>query len=359
MTQRAPLALLHDLAIAVRTPVTVEPSIRGCDAAPVPVQTGYACGPDIPEIRHDAFRYGTARQLIPPGRWGLNDHCFFEDDAGRMHCLAIRTPIRNPRLLHAVADTFYGEFRPRPPIPRPAGTVGMWAPCAIVHDGTVFVFYTNPASLFLGAARPFETRLMTAPSAAPFRWEHHGPVFSGHGEMRDPCVIRDPTSGQFLCFVHRTTATDGRTSAISIRTSENLVDWSETWIDVLVDVPGTLPGGCSESPHVFERNGVWYLLVTHTGRGHYTRTRVYASSSPWWFGHAGEAIGTLWTHAPEVLRVDSDWWITCAGHRVHALMTGQAGFVSPGIAAAALDWGPSANQSSGATAHTDDCTVTV
>ena len=296
--------------------------------------------PPTPEIVDDAFEAGTADTLLGPGLLGLNDHTFFRDAGGGIHLLGIRNPFRSRKLFHAVAERWKGPYKRLDPIPRGRGEVGMWAPGAIVRDGTVHVFYTDPRGFSpRGWTDRWRINRMTAPVDRPTRWTHEGIVFEGYGHIRDPFVLRDPESGLYLLYFHRTTG-DGTTSSVSYRTSENLTDWSAVTYDGVVELPSDLPGGCAESPHVVHRGGWYYLFVTHTSQRHYARTKVWAGRDPFWFGGPHDFIAMLWAHAPEVIDAGDDrWLITHAGHRLHAVLNSlDRRFRTPGIEVATLRW---------------------
>ncbi|MFC1889013.1 family 43 glycosylhydrolase [Thermodesulfobacteriota bacterium] len=305
-----------------------------------PKKDGPAGRPPVPVIADDAFKDGSAGTILRPGLWGLNDHTFFRDTAGRIHIVGIRDPFNNPKLFHAVADDWTGPFEDLPPIPRAPGEVGMWAPGAIVRDGRIYIFYTDPRGFFPWRwTDQWSINLVTAPADDPLRWTHCGPLFEGRGHIRDPMVFYDEGTGLYLVYYHRT-AEGGTDSSVSFRTSEDLETWSTTAWEAVSGLASDLPGGCAESPHVFHRHGWHYLLVTHTSRRHYTRTRVWASPNPFWFGGPEEYITELWAHAPEVITADGGrWLITHAGHRLHALLNAvDRRFRTPGIQLAELLW---------------------
>lgn len=294
--------------------------------------------PPLPAIADDAFREDSARRILRPGLWGLNDHTFFRDASGRIHIAGIRDPFNNPSLFHAVADDWTGPFEPLPPIPRAPGEVGMWAPGSIVRGGLVYLFYTDPRGFFPWQwTDRWSINLVTADADDPLHWTHRGPVFEGQGHIRDPMPYQDEGSGLYLIYYHRTNQ-GGTSSSVSFRTSEDLETWSATAWDAVSGLSSDLPGGCAESPQVFSRQGWHYMLVTHTSRRHYTRTRVWASLDPFWFGGSEDVVADLWVHAPEVIAAGGGkWLITHAGHRLHALLnSGDVRFHTPGIQIAGL-----------------------
>ena len=129
-------------------------------------------------------------------------------------------------------------------------------------------------------------------------------------------------------------------TAVSYKTSTDLLHWSQETKDAMSDVPDTqVVSGAAESPQVIEVAGCYYLFFTHPTLAHsYAETPVYRSRDPTDFGSFKDRITTLWTHAPEIIKIGKGWYITHAGDPESAM--GPPGFRIPGVEVAPLDWVP-------------------
>ena len=78
--------------------------------------------------------------------------------------------------------------------------------------------------------------------------------------------------------------------------------------------PGTF-GGTTESPFVVARDGRYYLFIGPDwgmNLTSYRTTRVLASDDPFHFEASGR-VGTIASHAAEVVEDDGTWWVSHCG----------------------------------------------
>lgn len=151
----------------------------------------------------------------------------------------------------------------------------LWAPHVFRHDGLWWMFYTGVSDWpgeFEGTQR---TGL--AVSADLGSWTRLvDPIFDGSRTswawwkplspvpaFRDPFVMPDPAApGHWLMYQTASYAADTAATVVGVATSDgDLMQWNDlkplliTW---RVYSYNTL----TESPHVFEHDGLWYLFVT-------------------------------------------------------------------------------------------------
>lgn len=147
----------------------------------------------------------------------------------------------------------------------------LWTGWTLEDDGTYYLFYTGRSEADGGDTQ----RIGVATSDDLRAWKRHpsNPVLTadetqyagrdaacnGTVAWRDPCVVRDPASGDWLAFV---TARDrgrprGERGCIARARSPDLVDWR-------VEGPALSPGRFRdiEVPSLHERDGRWYLLFS-------------------------------------------------------------------------------------------------
>ncbi len=300
----------------------------------------------VPEIEQDAFRTGKAITLLEPQPHSLNDHCIFRDRQGLFHLLAIDggAPWQfHNALAHGVGTTLDAPMTRHPDVLEavmPECTI--WAPYGVIQGDAIYLYYTDAHYCETGPLDRYAMNLAVASWWDPFQWEKRGVLFWEEGFARDPQIVRDPDQGQWIMYFNRKVEADrlfGMT-AVSYKVSPDLLQWSEQTRDVMADIPDTqiLPGA-AESPHVVRYKGYWYLFFTHPiFFQDYNATFVFRSSSPYDFGSFQEPVARLYTHAPEVFRVNDQWYITHAGDVIGGLLYGDPDYQPPGVQIARLRW---------------------
>lgn len=131
-------------------------------------------------------------------------------------------------------------------------------------------------------------------------------LFSGPGQARDACVIKINNIWHLYYTGHD--VFDGMIKpAFFVRTSENLLDWSDP-ILVHQDLDEEFGSGLyhTECPHVVERDGYYYLFRTRDYAS--GSSYVFRSDNPYDFGRNGakdKFVCKIDIAAPEII-VDDD-----------------------------------------------------
>lgn len=311
----------------------------------------------IPVIRNDAFRNNTAITLLRSEGQPLNDHGLIQDSRGTWHLFAIASKTDGgfslgnsleSGLAHATAPSIPAEMERHQDvlIAKEFDSCSVWAPHAIEHQETVYLFFTDAQICENAAAHVFKMKLATASPDNLFDWTLVGTVFEDIGFTRDPFLLRDEAKGLWRIYYNRKIEPDvpGGMTAVSFKTSTDLIHWSEETFNIMDDIPDTqIFAGAAESPQVIYNAGYYYLFFTHPAMpataDTYTETAVYRSQDPTSFGSFMDRIATVWTHAPEILRLGNDWFITHTGDP-GTIPGGVPGFRVPGVEMAPLDWIP-------------------
>ncbi len=212
------------------------------------------------------------------GRWESTD--FFSDSAWRWTGEIMKTSA-------AAAD---------------AGARLQHSPFVVQHDGRWWMFQVPPASATNGGGNG-QLRVMS--SADGRTWSpHRSPngsdvVFSGPGDVREPCIVR--IEDLWHCYYTGHYDGDRRNAAVFVRTSLDLLEWSEPKIahEDIEPAGGRRPD-THESPFVVRRDGWFYLFRNAVGDATY----VYSSKDPKDFGRGhmvNKAVAKLPLLAPEIV----------------------------------------------------------
>ena len=260
--------------------------------------------------------------------WYINDHTIFRDHTGSWHLIGIThaepmAPFDEVHLAHATAPELPGPWTKQPfalTADPDACETHLWAPHVVHHDGTYWMYYCA------GGAEKTRYRIHLATSDDAWTWTRHpaNPLIVDGFEARDPMVQR--VGDRWVLYYTATSDPSGGHHVVAAAESDDLVHWRGRRIVYTDPVEGTMAGP-TESPFVFERDGVWYLLIgpdwdtltrsfEETGRYDlraYRRTRVLVSDDPLAFDLGGQ-VATIDAHAAEVV-VDAqgDWWVTHCG----------------------------------------------
>lgn len=283
---------------------------------------------------------GTKRRLLDlspapdapeyaPGPWYVNDHTLIRAEDGRWHVFGIwhpepAAPLEETFFLHASAEDLEGA----PWTVHPAvlhareeiGEIHVWAPHVIRHDGRYWMFYCG------GRADHADYRIELAISTDLFTWEHHpgGSLVADGFDARDPMVLRE--GDRWLMYCTRTSEPTGGFHEVSVRSSVDLIAWSDPQVAYRSTQSGTV-GGPTESPFVVPVAGGWILFVCESGL--YDRTLAYFSSDPCRFTDAGKIDVDLDEHCAEIVQDEEDTWITGGGWGRGGLTIRPLGISSP------------------------------
>src|SRR5699024_4322130 len=186
---------------------------------------------------------------------------------------------------------------------RDQGETHVWAPHVIRHDGRYWMLYAG------GAGDHPAYRMTPATSEEQFSWVRHEQVLcEARINPRDPMVVDD--GRRWLMYYTRTSAPEGGFHQVAVRTSADLLTWSEPEVAYQSTASGTY-GGPTESPFVVRAGGHWILFVCESGE--YDRTLAYLSRARLAFEDSGRTDVGLDGHCAEIVEDDGRTWITGGG----------------------------------------------
>jgi len=231
---------------------------------------------------------GTARAawMIPTSPNRAKDFSVVKRD-GWFHCFYILRDMSVPydsterEFGHAVSRDLY-LWSQLPPVlqvrPDHWDNTKVWAPDIHEIDGVYYMFYTGVTNQ--PGVYAFHQRIGLATSTDLFtwnrldepvlscdevRWAYCDPLSFLGGEFRDPFVMMDSTSGQWLMTF--TARPDGATSTYVAGLASSSGDFTQwTNLDPAWISHTTYSGtAVVESPHFFRHAGLYYLMFTGSG----------------------------------------------------------------------------------------------
>lgn len=180
---------------------------------------------------------------------------------------------------HAVSnDLFYWQQLPPVMVCDPEGwdNLHVWAPHVIERDGLYWMLYTGVQrspdkfadTQMMGLAVSSDlmnwTRVENSPvfNAEQVPWAWWAPL-SPRPAFRDPFVMPDPAHpGDWLMYYTANYATDTTATVVGVARSEG--DFTQ-WQDlkpITITYKDYTYNTLTESPHLFQHNGLWYLFIT-------------------------------------------------------------------------------------------------
>ncbi len=248
--------------------------------------------------------------------WYINDHTFVRDRIGVWHLIGIThaEPMAahdEKHLAHATAPALHGPWTKRPfalSADLDAGETHLWAPHVVVHDDRYWMFYCG------GGLDETAYRIQLAVSDDCWTWTRHAanPLVVDGFHARDPMVLR--VGDRWVLYYTATTAPSGGQFVVKAVESDDLLTWAAPRI-VYTDARAGTFGGTTESPFVVARDGRYYLFIGPDwgmNLTSYRTTRVLASDDPFHFEASGR-VGTIASHAAEVVEDDGTWWVSHCG----------------------------------------------
>lgn len=179
---------------------------------------------------------------------------------------------------------------------------GLQAPYVLSHKGTYLMFYGDWENICLATSvdgRSFQRRLLPSGKCGMFS--------EGTGwNTRDPMTIR--IDNTWYCYY---TAFPQNQGAVYCRTSEDLINWSDSKMVAFGGSAGTGPYS-SECPFVVQHESGSYYLFRTQRYGEDAQTSIYISDDPLYFGiDDGRLVCRLPIAAPEIVRHDDRYFIAC------------------------------------------------
>ncbi len=236
---------------------------------------------------------------------------------------------------HAISSDLY-HWTQLPPVLQVSSldwdNLHVWAPCVVQQDGLWWMLYagitldathnqTQRIGLAVSADLDTWTRVETPVwDATQVPWVWSNPA-SGAPAFRDPFVMPDPQSpGGWLMYYDASYGADSAATVVGVaRSSGDLRSWSDAG-PLLITWRGMTWNQVTESPHLIQHNGLWYLFIT-TNSG--DALSIYTSTDPtgpsWMWNYRGRLR--------TVLGMDTSGWYASEGmqdgtHQLFAYVMG-------------------------------------
>lgn len=222
--------------------------------------------------------------MLPTSGWRSKDFAFLKRD-GLYHIFWTRTSVADPNgvtetaLGHAVSWDLYNWTQRDSVLPIRPGSWDnhrVWAPHVIEVAGVYYMFYTGVTNL--PGSYSFHQRTGLAVSTdldhwtrsdepiydcGDVPWSYCDPLVPAGGNLRDPFAMPDPAQpGRWLLYQTAVPAIDPSRYVVDVAATTGAFDaWSDVgplWATYHSSTGREL----CESPHLFEREGTWYLLFT-------------------------------------------------------------------------------------------------
>lgn len=178
----------------------------------------------------------------------------------------------------------------------------IWAP-HVLRDAKrnrwVMVFQ---ASNYGGNNNAAQIKMAVSPDLYKWTRQPTSFIFTDICVARDPKLVHHPDQDLWTIYYTRCNNVTGELSGVGYRTSTDLSSWSEPQMALVLPASMGAPfkpsfnSAASESPFVYNRNGVWYLSICVPPMS-YKTTMLFASTDPHHF--APTPVATLDSHCAE------------------------------------------------------------
>lgn len=149
---------------------------------------------------------------------------------------------------------------------------GVWAPCLTYCDGVFYLVYTNTKN-FHGIFKDTPNYVVTT---TDIRGEWSEPIYLNSSGF-DPSLFHDDDGRKYVVNMrwdHR----EGKNKFGGIVIQELSLAEKKLVGPVKTIFKGTYAGG-TEAPHIYKRNGYYYLMVAEGGTGHYHGVQMARSKT--------------------------------------------------------------------------------
>lgn len=247
--------------------------------------------------------------------WYINDHCFIFGPDNKWHLFGITReeparPMEEDQFAHATSDILTQYPWTKKPFALTTsakhGEDHLWAPHVIENDDIYYMFYCGGGV----DGKHTEYQINLATSKDLYNWQRHpeNPLFIDGFDARDPMILRH--DGKWLMYYTCTSKPEGGNYIVGLRTSDDLIHWSERETAFKDPAVGSI-GGPTESPFVLRRGKYFYLFIGP--RGGYIGTDIFQSTTPYQW-ELDDLVGHVHSHAAEVIRdLDGKWYVSACG----------------------------------------------
>jgi len=287
----------------------------------------------------------------PPSRY-VNDHCILRGKDNRFHLFHIVGPsgkgcydsTSEITFGHATSkDLLHWKEEPDclsidPQSEHEAHHI--FAPYVFEKDGKYYMFYsginteTQTESMCLASSNNLSewTKHIGNPIFHPgASWAEYAPSSGIWSCCRDAHVCSHPTHGCLMYYVTWIKGTKGKTVALGVASSKDLVSWQDRGPALIRPYAPKQSTVSMESPCVIARNEKFYLFYKH-----HNETRLIISQDPLNFTDQSDQWFSI-THASEIFEVNGKWYITSCSRSLLDLDHSKTDRTK-GLYMASLDW---------------------
>ncbi len=273
---------------------------------------------DIPFLKGESRQIFEAKPSpdFDGNEWFTNDHCFIVDKKGKLHWFGINNPYPpegkelyryHPYLGHLSSDDATQNWkREEMALSEIDGTEYLGAPYVIYHEASDR--YAMVLETYLKGTR----RLEVAWSNDLYTWERTYKAILPNDlwiSSRDPHIMKGPDGKYWIHIVSTGNKGVKQSQVLRIRTRDFVnFETPETILGINDNNFATL----IESPSVYKRGNIWYLLFTYAHR-RYTETIVVASENPDYFDYGNNVVTTLFGHAAKIFTYKGKEYISSCG----------------------------------------------
>lgn len=272
----------------------------------------------IPYLKGESRRIFKAKPShdFDKNEWFTNDHCFVVDKKETLHWFGINNPYPpegkelyryHPYLGHLTSDEAKSNWKREPfALDESKATEYLGAPFVIYHDES------QRWAMVLETHIEGTRRLEVAWSDDLYAWERtYTPILPDKLwiSSRDPYIHKGDDGKYWIHIVSTGNKGVKQSQVLRIKTKDFVhFEDPQTILGINDNNFATL----IESPAIYHRKGVWYLLFTYAHR-RYTETIVLVSEDPDHFDYKNNVLTTLFGHAAKIFTYKGKEYISSCG----------------------------------------------